>query len=175
MCCNSKTFYLILVSIIEMYHSIIMKISLTITNIITIFLFLMGIQFSFYAQEFNNEDRARMIRTETKLEELEKRMIERFEQVDKRFEQVDKRFEENFTYIGYIIALFGTMFAATIAFALWDRRTMIKPFETKVIEIESEIIKLKKEKNNAKILVALRDLAKTDIKLAEILKSHNLL
>jgi hypothetical protein len=67
------------------------------------------------------------------------------------------------------------MFAATIAFALWDRRTMIKPFETKVIEIESEIIKLKKEKNNAKILVALRDLAKTDIKLAEILKSHNLL
>ena len=175
MCCNSKTFYLILVSIIEMYHSIIMKISLTITNIITIFLFLMGIQFSFYAQDFNNEDRARMIRTETKLEELEKRMIERFEQVDKRFEQVDKRFEENFTYIGYIIALFGTMFAATIAFALWDRRTMIKPFETKVIEIESEIIKLKKEKNNAKILVALRDLAKTDIKLAEILKSHNLL
>ena len=145
-----------------------MRISLTITKIITFFLFLTGIQSSFYAQDFNNEDRARMIRTETKLEELEKRMIE-------RFEQVDKRFEENFTYIGYIIALFGTMFAATIAFALWDRRTMIKPFETKVIEIESEIIKLKKEKNNAKILVALRDLAKTDIKLAEILKSHNLL
>ena len=77
-----------------------------------------------------------MIRTETKLEELEKRMIE-------RFEQVDKRFEENFNYLGYLMALFGTMFAATIAFALWDRRTMIKPFETKVIEIESEIIKLK--------------------------------
>jgi hypothetical protein len=52
---------------------------------------------------------------------------------------------------------------------------MIKPFETKVIEIESEIIKLKKEKNNTKILAALRDLAKTDIQLAEILKSHNLL
>ena len=84
-----------------------------------------------------------MIRTETKLEELEKRMIERFEQVDKRFEQVDKRFEENFTYLGYLMALFGTMFASTIAFSFWDRRTMIKPFETKVIEIESEIIKLK--------------------------------
>ena len=145
-----------------------MKLKHIIKKTTTIFLFMLGIQFSYYAQDFNNEDRARMIRTETKLEELEKRMIE-------RFEQVDKRFEENFTYIGYIIALFGTMFAATIAFALWDRRTMIKPFETKVIEIESEIIKLKKEKNNAKILVALRDLAKTDIKLAEILKSHNLL
>jgi len=112
-----------------------MKLKHIFKQIITIFLFILGIQFSYYAQDFNNEDRARMIRTETKLEELEKRMIERFEQVDKRFEQVDKRFEENFTYIGYIIALFGTMFAATIAFALWDRRTMIKPFETKVIEI----------------------------------------
>jgi len=145
-----------------------MKIRQTITKIIAIFLFIVGIQFSYFAQDFNNDDRARMIRTETRLEELEKRMIE-------RFEQVDKRFEENFTYIGYLIALFGTMFAATIAFALWDRRTMIKPFETKIIEIESEIFKLKKEKNNGKILVALRDLAKTDIKLAEILKSHNLL
>ena len=145
-----------------------MKIRQTITKIIAIFLFIVGIQFSYFAQDFNNDDRARMIRTETRLEELEKRMIE-------RFEQVDKRFEENFTYIGFIIALFGTMFAATIAFALWDRRTMIKPFETKIIEIESEIFKLKKEKNNGKILVALRDLAKTDIKLAEILKSHNLL
>ena len=98
-----------------------MKIRQTITTIIAFFLFIVGIQFSYYAQDFNNDDRARMIRTETRLEELEKRMIE-------RFEQVDKRFEENFTYIGYIIALFGTMFAATIAFALWDRRTMIKPF-----------------------------------------------
>ena len=145
-----------------------MNIRQTITKIIAIFLFIVAIQFSYFAQDFNNDDRARMIRTETRLEELEKRMIE-------RFEQVDKRFEENFTYIGYIIALFGTMFAATIAFALWDRRTMIKPFETKIIEIESEIFKLKREKNNGKILVALRDLAKTDIKLAEILKSHNLL
>ena len=98
-----------------------MKIRQTITKIFAFFLFIVGIQFSYYAQDFNNDDRARMIRTETRLEELEKRMIE-------RFEQVDKRFEENFTYIGYIIALFGTMFAATIAFALWDRRTMIKPF-----------------------------------------------
>ena len=88
------------------------------------------------AQTFTQEDRARLIRTETKLEELEKRMVEgfeqvdkRFEQIDKRFEQVDKRFEDNFTYMGYLITLFGGMFAAIVAFALWDRRTMIRPFE----------------------------------------------
>jgi hypothetical protein len=56
-----------------------MKISQTITKIFIFLLFVVGIQISFYAQDFNNEDRARMIRTETKLEELEKRMIERFE------------------------------------------------------------------------------------------------
>ena len=134
------------------------------------------------AQTFTQEDRARLIRTETKLEELEKRMVEgfeqvdkRFEQVDKRFEQVDKRFEDNFTYMGYLITLFGGMFAAIVAFALWDRRTMIRPFERKVSEIENEILKLKKDKNSGKMLAALRDLAKTDLKLAEILKSHNLL
>jgi Skp family chaperone for outer membrane proteins len=127
------------------------------------------------AQTFTHEDRARLIRTETKLEELEKRMVEGFEQVDKRFEQVDKRFEDNFTYMGYLITLFGGMFAAIVAFALWDRRTMIRPFERKVSEIENEILKLKKDKNSGKMLAALRDLAKTDLKLAEILKSHNLL
>ena len=134
------------------------------------------------AQTFTQEDRARLIRTETKLEELEKRMVEgfeqvdkRFEQIDKRFEQVDKRFEDNFTYMGYLITLFGGMFAAIVAFALWDRRTMIRPFERKVSEIENEILKLKKDKNSGKMLAALRDLAKTDLKLAEILKSHNLL
>jgi Mg2+ and Co2+ transporter CorA len=77
--------------------------------------------------------------------------------------------------MGYLITLFGGMFAAIVAFALWDRRTMIRPFERKVSEIENEILKLKKDKNSGKMLAALRDLAKTDLKLAEILKSHNLL
>jgi hypothetical protein len=131
--------------------------------------------FYIHSQTFTPDDRARLIRTEAKLEELEKRMIERFEQVDKRFEQVDKRFEENFNYIGYMIALFGSMFAATLAFAFWDRRTMIRPFENKVADIEAEILRLKKDKNGTKIISALRDLAKTDMKLAEILKAHNLL
>ena len=136
-----------------------------------------------FAQTFTPEDRARMIRTETKLEELEKRMLERFDQVDKRFEQVDKRFEQvnqrfedNLSYIGYMIGLFGSMFALTLVFALWDRRTMIKPFETKVNEIDAELLKLKNNKNTQlKIVSVLRDLSKTDPKLADILKSHKLL
>ena len=122
-----------------------------------------------FAQTFTPEDRARMIRTETKLEELEKRMLE-------RFDQVDKRFEDNLSYIGYLIGLFGSMFALTLAFALWDRRTMVRPFETKVNEIDAELLKLKNNKNTQlKIVSVLRDLSKTDPKLADILKSHKLL
>jgi len=152
--------------------------------------------FQCYAQNFTDEDRARLIRTETRLEALEQRMTDgfsqidkrfeqvdkrfeqidkRFEQVDKRFEQADKRFEDNFTYMGYLITLFGGMFASIIAFALWDRKTMIRPFERKVTEIESEIMKIKKDKTNGKIIASLRELAKSDIQLAEILKSNHLL
>ena len=143
-----------------------------------------------FAQTFTPEDRARMIRTETKLEELEKRMLERFDQVDKRFEQVDKRFEQvdkrfeqvnqrfedNLSYIGYMIGLFGSMFALTLVFALWDRRTMVRPFETKVNEIDAELLKLKNNKNTQlKIVSVLRELSKSNTKLAEILKWHKLL
>ena len=97
------------------------------------------------------------------------------EDMDKRFEQVNQRFEQSNTFMGWMIALFGGMFATTIIFALWDRRTMIRPFESKVKEIEVQIDLLKSDSTNKSILSSLRELAKTDSKLAEILKMHNLL
>jgi hypothetical protein len=117
---------------------------------------------------FTQEDRDRIIRTETRLDEGLK-------QIDKRFELVDQRFEQSNTFMGWMIALFGGMFATTIIFALWDRRTMIRPFETKVKDIEVQIDLLKSDSTNKSILSSLRELAKTDSKLAEILKMHNLL
>jgi hypothetical protein len=164
-----------------------------IQNILFILIILITMSFSTMAQStpvsFTQEDRERMIRTETRLDEgfkqidkrfeqIDKRFEQvdkRFEQVDKRFEQVDKRFEQTNTYMGWMIALFGGMFATTIVFALWDRRSMIRPFETKVKDIESQIELLKNDKTNSSILSSLRELAKTDSKLAEILKMHNLL
>ena len=110
---------------------------------------------------FTQEDRDRIIRTETRL--------------DEGFKQIDKRFEQTDTYMGWMIALFGGMFATTIIFALWDRRTMIRPFESKVKEIEVQIDLLKTDSTNKSILSSLRELAKTDSKLADILKMHNLL
>ena len=144
---------------------------------------------SSFAQNFTDEDRARMIRTESRLDALEKRMEDgfiqmekrfeqvdkRFEQIDKRFEQVDKRFEEHLTYIGYIIGLFATICGVLIAFTLWDRRSSLKPLEKKVDTLDSEIVKIKNTKNlQSKIVTILHEFAKYNAKLTEILKSHKL-
>jgi len=131
---------------------------------------------------FTQADRDRIIQTQTELVGLRNEMNARFESVDKRFESVDKRFEDfnkrldqvN-TFIGWMIALFAAITASTIGFAIWDRRTMIRPFETKVLLMDAAILELRSETKASKIMIALRELAKTDSKLAEILKNNNLL
>jgi len=129
---------------------------------------------------FTLEDRDRILRIEQRLETME----QRFQQIDKRFEQVDKRFEElradmnarfeqQHNTIMMLIGVFTAITTATIGFALWDRRTMIRPFETKVKEIETNMDTLKTSNKN--LIESLRELAKTDTKLAEVLKQFNLL
>jgi hypothetical protein len=118
---------------------------------------------------FTLEDRDRLIRVEAKLAEIDKR----FEQIDKRFEQIDKRLEQMMSFIWILAVIFSGLTASTIGFALWDRRTMIRPFEVKVKEIERmrgvDADKLER------LLEALREMAKKNIELYEVLKKFNLL
>ncbi len=162
----------------HLLRKIIHKVSKTMYYFLTVLVFLSTISFikaktpinyqNENATGFTQADRDRLIRMEAILE-----------QHDKRFEQVDKRFEElrndMNTRFGWLIALFTAMTVSTIAFALWDRRTMIRPFESQVKEIYKAMEELQDEKTANKILNALRELAKTDNHLAEILKSHKLL
>ena len=115
---------------------------------------------------FTQEDRDRMIRTETKLDEKFKQAEDKSNQMQKQIDEVKADIKWYFgILIGAMFMLFG--------FIVWDRRTFIKPFQTRVDEVE---IELKKEKGKTQSLTeALRELAKTDSKLAEILKTHNLL
>ena len=50
----------------------------------------------------------------------------RFEAIDKRFEDFNKRFEDMINYLWMISAAFLGLVAATIGFAIWDRKSMIK-------------------------------------------------
>ncbi|MEO0099798.1 MAG: hypothetical protein ABIL04_02260 [candidate division WOR-3 bacterium] len=90
-------------------------------------------------------------------------MEKRFEQ---RFEQIDKRFDQIMSFLWMLVAIFVGIITATIGFAIWDRRTMIRPFEIKVKLLEE---------TDRKVIDALRDLAKEDKKLADILRSLGLL
>ena len=112
------------------------------------------------ADGFTKEDRESLITLKVKVDQIEKR----FEQ---RFEQIDKRFDQNLTFMWMLVAIFSSITAATIGFAIWDRRTMIRPFEDRVKKIEEEKID--------KTISVLKILAQSDSNLAEALKRYNLL
>jgi len=166
---------------------------------LSIFLLILFIQVS-YSKEvpFTQDDRERLIKIEATLKEfkesvdkrfeqvdrrfadLREDMNKRFEQVDKRFEQVDKRFEqvdnrfnEIINTMWMLVAIFVGITGITISFALWDRRTMIKPFESKVKDIEEELSKDREKLRE--FIKAFQTLAKEDEKVKEVLKQLNLL
>ncbi|GIV29037.1 MAG: hypothetical protein KatS3mg028_0103 [Bacteroidia bacterium] len=78
-------------------------------------------------------------------------------------------------YYGFYPGVFTTITAATIGFAIWDRRTMVRPFETKVKELDEKIEELKKEPLAKKLLDTLKEKAQTDKELEKILRSYHLL
>lgn len=65
-----------------------------------------------------------------------------------------------------ITGVFTAITVATIGFAVWDRRTAIKPLDDKVKKLERE---------NQVFLDALKRLADKDKELFELLKKYNLM
>jgi Flp pilus assembly protein TadB len=124
----------------------------------------------------------KLIEIERRVVEIEKKQAvfeERFKQIDKRFEDIDKRFEDMnkrfdqlYTFLWIITGIFTTIMVVVIGFAYWDRRTMIREAKRQVYDdMERE---LKPEKFR-KVLSALRELAKNDKKVEEILRREGLL
>ncbi|ODS33070.1 MAG: hypothetical protein SCARUB_01769 [Candidatus Scalindua rubra] len=93
--------------------------------------------------------------------------------IDNRFEDINKQFDRLVNIFFVILGAFVAMFGGTIWFALWDRRTMIRPFEDKVRNIEGEIAENRGKLHS--LIDAFRTLSKTDDKVAEVLKKFNLL
>ena len=117
------------------------------------------------------------------LEALSKSMDKRFEQVDKRFEQVDKRFEQvnnRFEQMfNLVLSLFGSLMVLIIAvlgYSIWDRRTITNKVSKRVKKVEQDLdIKNINGSRLARLIEALKDLSKEDHKLADVLRSFNLL
>lgn len=142
------------------------------------------------ADGFTQQDRERLIRLEERMNGFDKRMDgmekrldgridglqnffnQRFDDVDKKFESmnqsIDSRFESMQNLLIGIMSIFGAMVIALMGMILWDRKT----FQTK---IKIEAVKEIKNKYIKRIINVLKDLAKHDKRVMEILKQHHLL
>ena len=101
---------------------------------------------------------------------------QRFEAVDQRFDQMDTQFDKIWNLMLVMIAgIFGL-----IGFIVWDRKTALKPLETRLDRIEAELhndleIQHQQGSKITRLINALRELAQTDPKVAGVLKSFSLL
>jgi len=95
------------------------------------------------------------------------------EDMNKQFDRVDAQFDRIVNIMLGIFGAFAAMCGGTIWFALWDRRTMIRPFEDKVKKIEDDIAENRNKLHT--LIEAFKTLSKTDEKVANILKKFNLL
>ncbi len=125
---------------------------------------------------------------------LEQQMIirfdaqdKRFDAQDKRFDAQDKRFDDFNTRLDSIertmLAMFGAMMSliiAIFAYIAWDRRTAMRPMQERLELLERDIahdleLSHKMGSRLTRVVEAFRGLAKTDPKVAEVLRSLSLL
>lgn len=151
-------------------------------SVIIFFLFLFRFTAIVLAQnEFTEADRKLLIEINVRQNEMEKRLDGRIDQLDKninaRMDQVDNnlnaRMDQMDSKINNLSMIFVAIVVGIFGFAIWDRRTMTKPFELKVKVIEDKIEVNKKSLES--LLLVLREQAKSNTKIAGILKQFNLL
>ena len=72
-----------------------------------------------------------------------------------------------------IVGAFAALVAATLGFALWDRRTLVRPLEGKVQAVEEELAHNRAHLHS--LLEAFRSLGRQDEKVAAVLRQFRLL
>lgn len=117
---------------------------------------------AFAADGFTQQDRDMLIELKARVDQLEKRMEERFEQVDYRFDDMF-----NFFYI--LTGIFTAIMVASIGFAFWDRRTVIRQARKEAVEF------IEQEGVTRRMLQALQTAAQEDEALAKAMRNFNLL
>ncbi len=105
-----------------------------------------------------------------RFESMENSVNGRFESMEnsmnKRFDSMENQIQNLVSVFIGIVAAFAGIVAITIGFAIWDRRTALRPTLKEISEV--------KEKEN-KIVKALEHFAKQEPKMAEVLRSVGLL
>jgi hypothetical protein len=120
---------------------------------------------------FTIDDRDRIIRTEQKVEALDAKMDLKVDglrnelntKIDSKFDglrsEMTARFDQLFNFLWAIIGIFTTMMVSVFGFAFWDRKLSLAPIK----------------RENERTLNVLREYAKHQPKLLELLKNAGLL
>jgi hypothetical protein len=116
---------------------------------------------------FTIDDRDRIIRTEQKVEALNTKIEIKVDglrsEMNGKFDglrsEMTARFDQLFNFLWAIIGIFTTMMVSVFGFAFWDRKLSLAPIR----------------RENEKTLNILREYAKHQPKLLEILKNAGLL
>ena len=88
-------------------------------------------------------------------------------------EDMNLQFARQFRLTVALLSAFAALVAAIIGFALWDRRTMLRPFERTVRTLEEDLMT---NRQRVEALVdAFRVLGQRDPAVANVLKQFNLL
>ncbi len=88
-------------------------------------------------------------------------------------EDMNAQFDRMTTMMVGIMGAFAAIVAVTISFAIWDRRTMVRPFESKIKKIEEELARNRQQLHS--FLDAMRALSQNDQGVAKVLKKFHLL
>ncbi len=87
-------------------------------------------------------------------------------------DDINAQFDRLFQLLLGLLGTFTALVIATIGFALWDRRTMLRPVESRVTSLEEEMSA--NRPRTAALLASLRTLSQRDPELAAVLKNFNL-
>ena len=98
------------------------------------------------------------------------------QRIDDTNQRISDLYDINLTMFATLAALITGLFG----YIIWDRRTMMKPVQERLERLEKDIerdLELRNEHGSipARLLNVLRELAKTDAKLAAVLRSFSLL
>ena len=115
-----------------------------------------------------------------RINDLDRKLSQRIDDTNRRIDDTNQRISDLYDINLTMFAILAALITGLFGYIIWDRRTMMKPVQERLERLEKDIerdLDLRNEHGSipARLLNALRELAKTDEKLAAVLRSFSLL
>ena len=115
-----------------------------------------------------------------RINDLDKKLNQRIDDVNRRIDDLTNTVNNLFVLTITLSGIMATLIAGLFGYIIWDRRTMMKPIQEKVEQLEKDFSRELDLHNKhgsvpARLIKALCELARTDEKLAAVLRSFSLL